>query len=120
MITETQLLEQRMIDHAEGQRDTLADVNAGLVDDLIATRLNRLPSTPPSGKDEIPAKVAQALFEMRNGRITIGPGASWGIDKGHPFNDVLRSLADRIEAALTESASSVLGTGDRDQKDRTR
>lgn len=40
-LTETQI-EQRVIGHGEGQRDTLADVNAGRVDDLIEPRLHPL------------------------------------------------------------------------------
>lgn len=34
-------LEQRLIGHGEGQEHTIADVNAGRVDDLIAPRLAR-------------------------------------------------------------------------------
>ena len=36
------LIEQRCIGHGEGQRDALADVNAGRVDDLIQPRLKPL------------------------------------------------------------------------------
>lgn len=41
---------------------------------------------------------------MRNGRITIGEGAWWGIESGHPFQDVLNTIADRIERAFTGEA----------------
>lgn len=36
------LIEQRIIGHGEGQRDAIADVNAGRVDDLIKQRLGRV------------------------------------------------------------------------------
>lgn len=39
---EHQLLEQRSIGHGEGQEHTIADVNAGRIDDLIAPRLAEL------------------------------------------------------------------------------
>ena len=37
-----QLVEQRCIGHGEGQEHTIADVNAGRIDDLIAPRLSDL------------------------------------------------------------------------------
>ena len=39
---EAQLVDQRSIGHGEGQRDAIADVNAGRIDDLIAPRLASL------------------------------------------------------------------------------
>ena len=39
---EAQLIDQRSIGYGEGQRDAIADVNAGRIDDLIAPRLQEL------------------------------------------------------------------------------
>jgi hypothetical protein len=48
------LIDQRSIGHGEGQRDAIADVNAGRVDDLIQQRLSALPVVPAAEEPSVP------------------------------------------------------------------
>jgi uncharacterized protein YPO0396 len=68
---EQELHEQRVIGHGEGQEHAIADVNAGLVDDLIAPRLDALAAENQQLKAEVErlqtkcAADEAPLFEVR-------------------------------------------------------
>jgi len=54
------LVEQRVIGHGEGQEHTIADVNAGRVDDLIQQRL----ATPPAPEQAQPIEALRSVVEL--------------------------------------------------------